>query len=87
MGGIKMEFLKTVLTVIYYMVCVILIIMALMQSAEDEGASSTIVGGTSGSFFEKNKGRTREGKLKKWTIILGIAFVILTVILGIVYML
>ena len=85
-GGISMEFLKVILIVIYVIVCLVLIGLALMQSGEDEGASGTIVGSSSNSFFEKNKGRTKEGRLKKWTIILGIAFIVLTIILGIVYM-
>ena len=86
-GGTKMEILQTILIIVYVIVCLALIIVALRQNSEDEGASSTIVGSSSSSFYEKNKGRTREGQLKKWTIILGVIFVILTIVLGIVYML
>ena len=69
-------------------ICLVLIVIALMQSKEDEGASGTIVGSSSSSsFYEKNKGRTAEGKLKKWTIILGVTFALLTLVLGILYML
>ena len=83
-----MGFLKTILTIIYVIVCLVLIVIASMQSSQEDGASSAIMGGLqSGNFYEKNKGRTREGKLKKWTIILGIVFIVLTVVLGIVYML
>ncbi len=82
-----MNILKGILTVIYVINCLVLIIICLIQSKEDEGASGAIVGGSSTSFYEKNKGRTKEGKLKRWTIILGIVFAILTIILGIVYML
>lgn len=82
-----MGFLKVFLVVIYVIVCLALIVIALMQNSEDEGASGTIVGGSSSSFFEKNKGRTKEGKLKKWTIILGVTFLVLNIILSIVYML
>ena len=83
-----MGFLKTILTIIYVIVCLVLIVIASMQSSQEDGASSAIMGGSqSGNFYEKNKGRTREGKLKKWTIILGIVFIVLTVVLGIVYML
>ena len=47
--------------------------------------SGAIVGSSSsGNFYEKNKGRTKEGSLKKWTIIFGIIFAILTIVLGIV---
>ena len=62
----------------------LLTILTLMQSKDDEGASGTITGGTS-SFYEKNKGRTKEGQLKKITIILGIVFIILAILLGIIY--
>jgi len=82
-----MGFLKTVLIVIDVIVCLALIIISLMQNSEEQGASGTIVGSSSSSFYEKNKGRTKEGKLKKWTIILGITFIVLSVVLGIVYML
>ena len=77
--------MKTVLSIVYFIVCLVLIVITLMQSKDDEGASGAVVGGTS-SFYEKNKGRTKEGILKKWTIILGIVFVVLTIALGIVYM-
>ena len=80
-----MEIVKYVLIGIYTIVCLALIIVAMIQSKDDSGASGTIVGSTSNNFYEKNKGRTREGKLKKWTIILGVVFVILTIILSIVY--
>ena len=82
-----MNILKGILTVIYIINCLVLIVICLMQSKDDEGASGAIVGGSSSSFYEKNKGRTKEGKLKRLTIILGILFVVLTVALGIVSML
>ncbi|MBO4816360.1 MAG: preprotein translocase subunit SecG [Clostridia bacterium] len=81
-----MDVLKTILTVIYVINCLVLIVICLMQSKDDEGASGTIVGGASSSFYEKNKGRTREGKLKKLTIILGVIFAVLSLVLGILYM-
>lgn len=84
---IIVDVLKTIVTIIYVINCLVLIVICLMQSKEDEGASGTIVGGASSSFYEKNKGKTKEGRLKKWTIILGIVFVVLTIILGILYML
>ena len=53
---------------IYVIVCFALIIVAMMQSKDDSGASATITGSSS-NFYEKNKGRTKEGKMKRWTII------------------
>lgn len=82
-----MQVLKTVLTIIYFIVCLAIIVLAMMQSKEDEGLSSTITGSSTNNFYEKNKGNTREGKQKRWTIVLGIVLVILCIALGTIYML
>ena len=81
-----MEIAKWILIVIYLIVALALIILTLIQSKDDAGLSSTITGSSTNNFFEKNKGRTKEGKQKRWTIILGIVFAILTIALGIIYM-
>ncbi len=81
-----MELAKNILIVIYFIVAIALIILASIQSKEDAGLSSTITGSSTNNFFEKNKGRTKEGKQKRWIIILTVVFAILTIILGIVYM-
>lgn len=80
-----MGILKTVLIIIYAIVCLALIILATMQTSDDKGVSETIVGSSTNNFFDKNKGRSKEGKMKRWTIILGVMFAILTIALGIVY--
>jgi len=80
-----MQVLKYILVVLYIINCLAVIIITMMQNKNDNGASGTIVGSSTNNFYEKNKSRTREGKLKKWTIILGVTFLILTVALGIVY--
>lgn len=80
-----METLRYILIAVYAVVCVALIILVMMQSKEDAGASGAVVGSSSNSFYEKNKGRTKEGKLKRNTIILGVAFIVLTIALSIVY--
>lgn len=81
-----MEIARTIITVIYFIVAIAVIILALMQSKDDAGLSSTITGSSTNNFYEKNKSRTREGKLRKWTVILSIVFAILTITLGILYM-
>ena len=81
-----MEVVKGILIVIYMIIAFVLILLTLMQSKEDEGLSSTITGSSTGNFFEKNKARSKEGKQKRWTIILAVVFAILTIALGILYM-
>lgn len=88
MKGMKlnMEIAKYIIMVLYVIVCVALIILATMQNKEKSGASGTITGSSTNNFYEQNKGRTKEGKLKRWTITLGIVFVILAVALGVLYL-
>ena len=38
-------------------------------------------------FYEKTKGRTKEGRVQRNTIIIGVIFAVLTIALGIVYVL
>ena len=81
-----MQIAKIILIVVDFIICIALTILAMIQSKEDAGLSSTITGSSSNNFFEKNKGRTKEGKQKRWTVILSIVFAILTIVLGILYM-
>ena len=81
-----MQIVKGILIVIYFIVCVATIILALIQSKENAGLSSTITGTTTNNFFEKNKGNTKEGKQKKWTVIFGIILVVLCIALGPIYL-
>ena len=81
-----MGILKGILIAIYFIIAVVLIVLTLIQSKEDAGLSSTITGSSTDNFYEKNKSRTKEGKQKRWTIILSIVFVILTIALAILYM-
>lgn len=80
-----MQVVKIILVVVDLIICLALTILAMVQSKDDAGLSSTITGSSTNNFFEKNKGRTKEGMQKKWTIILGIAFLIVTIVLSIIY--
>ncbi len=80
-----MEIIKNILMVIYVAVAIVLIILSLIQSKESSGVTSTVTGSTTNNFYNQNKGRTKEGKMKRWTITLGIAFAVLAVVLSIFY--
>ena len=80
-----MGILKVILIIVYTIVCLGLTALTFMQNKSGNGASGTIMGAGASNFYEKNKGKTREGKLKRATIILGVVFVLLTITLGIVY--
>lgn len=82
-----MIILRNIVLVIYVLVSLALIVMATIQTKDSDGASGTITGSSTSNFYEKNRGRTREGRLKRITIILSIAFAVLTIALGILFVL
>ena len=77
--------LKYIVLAIYIIICIALIVMATIQTKESNGASDAIMGSSTSNFYEKNKGRTKEGKMKRTTVILGIIFIISTIVLGVLY--
>ena len=81
-----MGIVKNILTVVYFIIALVVIILALIQTKDDPGLSSTITGSSTDNFYEKNKGKTKEGKQKRLLITLSVVFVILTIALGIIYM-
>ena len=81
-----MEIVRTILTVIYFIIALVVIILALIQTKDDSGLSQTITGSSTNNFYEKNKGRTKEGKQKRIMVISSIIFGILTLVLGILYL-
>lgn len=80
-----MEIVRYIVMGIYAIVCVALIVLIMKQNKDDSGASGTIVGASANNFYEKNKGKTTEGKMKRATIALMIIFAVLTIALGIIY--
>lgn len=76
---------KLACTIVHIVVAVCLTAVVLLQSGKDAGLSGSIAGGNSDNFFGKNKGRTLNGILEKWTAILAVLFIILSVVLAVVF--
>lgn len=70
----------TVVRVIHLILSLILIAVVLLQSGKAQGLSGAIAGGSE-TFFGKNKGRTIDAMLSKWTSVVAIAFLITSVLL------
>ncbi|MFI3201823.1 MAG: preprotein translocase subunit SecG [Eubacteriales bacterium] len=76
-----MGVLRTVLTVIFIIVCIALAALVLMQEGKSGGLGS--IGGAAESYWGKNKGRSMEGALVKLTKYLAITFMVLAAVLNI----
>ena len=72
--------LRTVLTIIFIVVCLALSIIVLMQEGKSAGLGA--ISGAAETYWGKNKGRSMEGKLVKITEYLAIGFMLLSVILN-----
>lgn len=70
---------KNIAIVLYVIVCIIVIVLATSQAKDSQGASGAITGSTTNNFYEKNKGKTKEGALKRATVIFGFIFVVSTI--------
>ncbi len=80
-----MEIVKYILMGIYAVVCLAVIVLVMKQNKEESGASGTIVGASANNFYEKNKGKTTEGKIKTATLVLMVVFAVLSIVLGIIF--
>ena len=79
------EIIRNIVLVIYVLDCIALIVLATIQARDTNGASQTITGAAANNFYESNKGRTRGGKLKRYTIVTGVIFGVLVIALSILF--
>ncbi len=76
-----MAVLKILVTIIYCLICIALVIVVLMQEGKSAGLSGTI-NGMADTYWGKNKGRSMEGALQKFTKALAVGFIVLSVVLN-----
>ena len=75
--------MQNVLIVIHVIISIILVAIVLMQHGKQQGLSGAIAGGAE-TFFGKNKGRTVDAMLKKFTSVVAALFIISSVALAFV---
>lgn len=76
-----MEILKTIVTIIYVIICIALVVVVLMQEGKSAGLSGSI-NGVADTYWGKNRGRSMEGALEKFTKGLAVGFIVLSVVLN-----
>lgn len=69
-----------ILNILHIIIALSIIIIVLLQSGKSAGLSGSIAGGAE-TFFGKNKGRTIDAMLSKYTTIAAVAFLITSIIL------
>lgn len=76
-----MAVLKTILTVAFIIISITVTVVVLMQEGKQAGLGS--LAGSSDSYWSKNKGRSMEGLLVKFTRALVILFLVIAAVLNI----
>ena len=79
-----MSTIGTVLTVILVLLTVVLATIILLQSKRSAGLGAVSGNSSADSFWSKNKINSVEGKLERYTKILGAAFMIIAFIVNLV---
>lgn len=78
-----MDMLKVIVTIIYVIDCIALVVVVLMQEGKSAGLSGAI-SGVADTYWGKNKGRSMEGALEKFTKALAVGFIVLSVVLNLI---
>ena len=77
-----MEILRIILTVLFVIDCLGLTVVVLMQEGKQQGLGA--IAGKADTYWGKNKGRSMEGGLVKATIIMGVLFIGLALVLNLI---
>ncbi len=62
----------------------VIILVVLAQDSKDDGLTSAIGGGYNSSFYEGNKGRTKDAKLSRFTKVSAVLLFVVTLALNII---
>ncbi len=70
----------TALVIVHVIIALVLTVIVLMQHGRQQGLSGAIAGGAE-TFFGKNKGRTIDAMLRKFTAVFAILFILSSIVL------
>lgn len=72
--------LKVIISVIFVLICVALTVIVLLQEGKSAGLGS--ISGMADTYWGKNKGRSMEGNLERFTTFAAVAFLVLAIVLN-----
>lgn len=73
--------MKFALTIIQLLCGLVLIAVVMLQSGKSAGLSGAIAGGVD-TFLSKNKAKSWDAKLARWTKWVAIGFMVLSLVIG-----
>ncbi len=72
--------MKIVLSVIFVLIAIALTVIVLLQEGKSQGLGS--IAGMADTYWGKNRGRSMEGALEKFTKFAAILFMVLAIVLN-----
>ena len=79
----KESMLKVLLVVVFVLICIALTVIVLLQEGKSQGLGS--ISGMADSYWGKNKARSMEGNLEKFTKFAAAAVLLLALILNVIW--
>ena len=71
--------MKTALTILFIIICLAMVILVMAQEGKEAGLGT--ISGMSDTYWGKNKGRSKEGKLIKATTVVSVLFFVMAIFL------
>ncbi len=81
-----MNVISIIVGILYAIICIVMVVIVLSQEGKEQGLGAIGGGFTPDTYWNKIKGHSREGVLKKTTVALAALFVILSVLLNMSFM-
>ena len=75
--------LKTIFAVVFVIICIALTVIVLLQEGKSAGIGA--VSGMADTYWGKNKGRSMEGNLEKFTKFAAFAVLALALLLNVIW--
>ena len=75
-----MEIARTIIQIVFIILSIIMTVIVLMQEGKNNGLGALT--GSSDTYWSKNKGKSKESVLKKVTVVLGVLYFALALILS-----
>ena len=62
-----MKPLEIIIGAVVLLISIVLIVICMMQEQKPQNATAALTGASNDSFYDKNRGRTKEARLKRTT--------------------
>ena len=79
-----MKPLEIIIGAVVLLISIVLIVICMMQEQKPQNATAALTGASNDSFYDKNRGRTKEARLKKITFVFSVILFVLILFMDIV---